>query len=129
MKDAFRSNFLVQWHPESLLAGTVSASKPRVYIIDFELAVQFPAECPSGERLCTGVPCGGSMTDPTAYCRPRIPEMLAEDIPYDPFKLDVWQIGSDFSSAFDVSRVDDAFPFFSQFYRLVLLFIVCYPGS
>ena len=69
------------------------------------------------------------MTDPTAYCRPRIPEMLAEDIPYDPFKLDVWQIGSDFSSAFDVSRVDDAFPFFSQFYRLVLLFIVCYPGS
>jgi hypothetical protein len=43
------------------------------------------------------------MTDRTEYCRPRIPEMLA-DIPYDPFKLNVWQLGSDFHSAFDVSR-------------------------
>jgi hypothetical protein len=103
LKDAFRSNFLVQWHPESYLAGTVSATKPRVYLIDFEVAVQFPAECPSPERLCTGVPCGGSMMDPKEYRRPRIPEMLS-DIPYDPFKLDVWQIGSDFLSAFDVSR-------------------------
>jgi hypothetical protein len=83
--------------------GTISPSKPRVYLIDFEVAVQFPAECPSHERLCTGIPCGGSMTDPTAYCRPRIPEMLS-DIPYDPFKLDVWQLGTDFKSAFDVSR-------------------------
>ena len=62
------------------------------------------------------------MTDPTAYCRPRIPEMLA-DIPYDPFKLDVWQIGSDFSSAFDVSRFDDAFPFFAQFHGELSLFL------
>ena len=41
-------------------------------------------------------------TDPMLYCRPRIPEMLT-DIPYDPFKLDVWQLGSDLLSAFDVS--------------------------
>ena len=50
-----------------------------------------------------GLLMGGSMTDPAAYRRPRIPEMLA-DIPYDPFKLDVWQLASDFNSAFDVSR-------------------------
>jgi hypothetical protein len=102
LKDAFRSNFLVQWHPESILVDIVSRSKPRVYIIDFEVAVQFPTECSSHERLCTWIPCGGSMTDPTQYCRPCIPEMPA-DIPYDPFKLDVWQLGSHFHTAFDVS--------------------------
>ena len=46
-----------------------------------------------------------------AYCRPRIPEMLS-DVPYHPVKLDVWQPGSDFQSAFDVSRMILSFPHF-----------------
>ena len=61
------------------------------------------------------------MTDPTAYCRPRIPEMLA-DIPYDPFKLDVWQLGSDFNSAFDVSRLILSFTHFHR--DFVLQFVI-----
>ena len=54
------------------------------------------------------------MTDPTKYRRPRIPEMLS-DIPYDPFKLDVWQIGSDFYSTFNVSRLFSSFIPFTLF--------------
>ena len=48
--------------------------------------------------------------------------MLA-DIPYDPFKLDVWQISSDFYSAFDVSRL--MMPSFVHFHRdFALQFVI-----
>ncbi|THU93681.1 hypothetical protein K435DRAFT_967183, partial [Dendrothele bispora CBS 962.96] len=57
-RDAFLDNFLVQWQPESLLMQRVSHSHPRVYLTDFELAIQFPegAEC-----ICYGRPSGGSI--------------------------------------------------------------------
>ncbi|THU81744.1 hypothetical protein K435DRAFT_823370 [Dendrothele bispora CBS 962.96] len=57
-RDAFLDNFLVQWQPESLLMQRVSHSHPRVYLTDFELAIQFPegAEC-----ICYGLPSGGSI--------------------------------------------------------------------
>ena len=70
----------------------VSISRPRVYLIDFETAVQFPAECPSIERGSVGLP----LADAEKYARPHAPE-FASGKPYCPFKLDVWQLGSSFS--------------------------------
>ena len=95
-QDAFRDNFVVQWHPESLRTMKVSFTRPRVYLIDFEVAVQFPIECPETERLSIGLPLGGSFTDPEQYARPHAPE-CASGIHYSPFKLDVWQLGISFS--------------------------------
>ena len=101
-QDAFRDNFVVQWHPESLRTMKVSFTRPRIYLIDFEVAVQFPMECPETERLSIGLPLGGSFTDPEQYARPHAPE-CASGIPYSPFKLDVWQLGISFSD-FKVRR-------------------------
>jgi hypothetical protein len=92
LQDAFYDNFVVQWHPESLRMMKVSISRPRVYIIDFETAVQFPTGCPSIERVSVGYP----VTEKDTYSRPCAPE-LASGQAYCPFKLDVWQLGISFS--------------------------------
>ena len=70
----------------------VSISRPRVYLIDFETAVQFPADCPSIERVSVGLPVAGAED----YARPHAPEFASGEA-YCPFKLDVWQLGSSFS--------------------------------
>ena len=69
-------------------------SPPRVYLNDFELAINFPREVEAKDRKCVGVPMGGSLPDRNA--RPMPPEVLSGE-PYDPFKLDVWQLGTTFS--------------------------------
>jgi hypothetical protein len=74
----------------------ISFTRPRVYLIDFEVAIQFPAECPETERVSMGLPLGGSFTDPEKYGRPHAPECTS-GIAYSPFKLDVWQLGISFS--------------------------------
>ena len=74
----------------------ISFTRPRVYLIDFEVAIQFPAECPETERVSMGPPLGGSFTEPEQYARPHAPE-FASGIAYSPFKLDVWQLGISFS--------------------------------
>lgn len=94
-RDAFKSNFVVQFFPESLKAGTVPVYKPRVYLIDFEAAIRFPEGCPPCERVCTGLPLAGSLLEAELYTRKMIPEMQNNE-PYDPFKLDVWQLGQSF---------------------------------
>ncbi|KAL1745779.1 kinase-like domain-containing protein [Schizophyllum fasciatum] len=99
-RDAFKENFVVEYFPESLRTGVVPVHKPRVYLIDFETAVQFPEDCPPAERVCTGIPFPEYVVDPKRYKRPTIPEMRNGE-PYDPFKLDVWQLGNslvDFNS-------------------------------
>ena len=68
----------------------VSISRPRVYLIDFETAVQFSPECTSIERVSLGLPVAEK------YARPHAPE-FASGKAYCPFKLDVWQLGSSFS--------------------------------
>ena len=68
----------------------VSISRPRVYLIDFETAVQFPAGCPLTERVSVGCPVAEK------YARPHAPE-FASGKAYCPFKLDVWQLGRSFS--------------------------------
>lgn len=85
----------MDWHPESLLSKEVSVSRPRVHIIDFEFAVEFPADCPIADRVCTGVPCTRWYKSET-YSRPCPPE-LRKMVPYCPFKLDVWQLGWSFT--------------------------------
>ena len=95
-QDAFRDNFVIQWYPESLHAMKTSFTRPRVYLIDFEIAIQFPAECPEIERVSIGLPLGGSFTVPEKYARPHAPE-FASGKAYCPFKLDVWQLGISFS--------------------------------
>ena len=89
-QDAFHDNFVIQWHPESLRTMNVSISRLRVYLIDFETAVQFPAGCSSIERVSVGYPVTGN------YARPCAPELSSGEA-YCPFKLDVWQLGSCFS--------------------------------
>ncbi|KAJ3797219.1 hypothetical protein GGU11DRAFT_662088, partial [Lentinula aff. detonsa] len=43
-RDTFGDNFVIQWHPESLRAGQIPFLRPRVQLIDFEMAVQFPPD-------------------------------------------------------------------------------------
>ena len=71
-------------------------SRPRVYLIDFEVAVDFPEDCPIDQRVCLGIPNDGSLTNPEKYARQRPPE-VESGMPYDPFKLDVWQLGASFA--------------------------------
>jgi hypothetical protein len=94
LQDAFHDNFVAQWHPESLRTMKVSISRPRVYLIDFENAVQFPAECPSIDRVSVGLPVPDALAE--KYARPHAPE-FASGKAYCPFKLDVWQLGNSFS--------------------------------
>ena len=70
----------------------VSVSRPRVYLIDFETAVQFPAGCSSIERVSVGYPV--QVTE--SYARPCAPELCSGET-YCPFKLDIWQLGFSFS--------------------------------
>jgi hypothetical protein len=79
-------NFLIQWHPESMLTMEIAPSRPRVYLIDFEVAIEFPPERPVDECLITGYPLGGSFTDITRYTRAHAPECASGE-PYSPFKL------------------------------------------
>ncbi|PPQ81146.1 hypothetical protein CVT25_015198, partial [Psilocybe cyanescens] len=96
-RDAFRDNFVIQWHPESLATMSISPSRPRVYLIDFEVAIQFPPECPLDQCVTTGYPLGGSFTDFETYSRPHAPE-FASGKAYSPFSLDVWQLGKSFEN-------------------------------
>ncbi|KAF8159413.1 kinase-like domain-containing protein [Crassisporium funariophilum] len=91
-RDASRDNFLVQWQPESLQNMKISPSRPRVYLIDFEVAIQFPPELPTDQCTTMGFPLGGSFTDLETYARPHAPEFTSGKA-YSPFKLDVWQLG------------------------------------
>ena len=69
----------------------VSISRPRVYLIDFEFAIEFSPESLAEERVCVGYPTSESALA-ELYKRP-IPEEVFLGIPYDPFKLDMWQLG------------------------------------
>lgn len=86
-QDLFLDNFLVEWHPESLLSRTII--RPRVYIIDFETAVAFPDNSDPTERLVVGLPFPPELP----YERPLPPELILVD-PYCPFRLDIWQLGT-----------------------------------
>jgi hypothetical protein len=84
----FLDNFLLDWHPESIHSR--KQTRPRVYIIDFEMAVDFPSDSDSANRLVSGFPC----PKVEKYMRPQAPELMENSL-YCPFKLDIWQFGTD----------------------------------
>jgi len=74
----------------------ISPSRPRVYLVDFEVAKEFPPEYPADDCVLNGYPLGGSFTCLEMYSRPHAPEFTSGK-PYSPFKLDVWQLGTSLS--------------------------------
>ncbi|KAA1478285.1 hypothetical protein DENSPDRAFT_921528 [Dentipellis sp. KUC8613] len=100
-RDAFSDNFLVQWQPESLYAMKVPVVRPKVYLIDFEAAIAFEEDSLPSDRTCTGLP----MAKPGVYARPTLPEMQSGQ-PYDPFKLDVWQLAVSLTFQTGIEAVD-----------------------
>ena len=94
-KDLCKSNYVVQWHPESLSTMRVPLSRSRVFLTGFKMAHEFPPDMPSEKRMLTGPPIDD-------YQRP-IPPEIACGKPYDPFKADVWQLAESFSD-FKVRR-------------------------
>ncbi|KAH9920661.1 kinase-like domain-containing protein [Fomitopsis serialis] len=88
-RDLCKANYLIQWHPESLVAMRVPLSRPRALLTDFETAHEFPSDLPPQQRVLSGLPLVG-------YQRPVPPEMTCGK-PYDPFKADIWQLAESFS--------------------------------
>jgi len=86
---------MIEWCPESMKEGR-AVTQPRVYLIDFECAVEFPEDSLESERLCVGVPFPKEM-----YIR-KLPEEVKDGVPYDPFRLDMWQLGFDLKTYFPV---------------------------
>ena len=72
---------------------SIPSRRPRVWLIDFETAIEFADTCPPEDRVSMGPPIGGSISEPDEYKRACPPEVLTGK-PYDPFKLDVWQFGN-----------------------------------
>lgn len=77
----------------------------RYYYIDFELAVRFEPDMPPESRRVTGIPIlRRGHYQPEDYGRPIAPEILDERHGgvHDPFKADVYQLGTMFMNGFKV---------------------------
>ena len=77
----------------------VPICRPRVLLVDLEMAYEFTSETPEEGRLLTGPP-------RETYLRETAPEVALG--PYEPFKADVWQLADSFSDF----RVGTAFAYF-----------------
>lgn len=86
-RDLFLTNFVMEWYPQGDKSRIYT--RPRVYIIDFETAIQFSDD--DKERVTDAFP----VSDRTLYCRPLAPELRIPGTMYCPFRLDVWQISTD----------------------------------
>ncbi|KAI9069070.1 hypothetical protein FKP32DRAFT_91347 [Trametes sanguinea] len=95
-RDAFKDNFLIQWHPESLLAGHTPHSVPRVYLTDFEVAMKFPEDATYEECVASGIPMDGSFPDDTTHYKRPVPPEVESGETYNAMKLDVWQLAKSF---------------------------------
>lgn len=76
----------------------VICTRPRVYLIDFETAVVFSDDVSLSDRFSDSLPFPG-----TSYGRPMAPEFHNLPLRYNPFLLDIWQIGLEMSEALSVS--------------------------
>lgn len=64
----------------------------RYYLNDFEIGLSFDETSDPSSRTIMGFPhtvSGGG----GSYGRAPAPEMLKQDVPHCPFRLDVWQVG------------------------------------
>ncbi|KAF9467634.1 hypothetical protein BDZ94DRAFT_1280257 [Collybia nuda] len=95
--DAFCDNFAIQWQPESLKKMKNSPCRPRVYLTNFEYAVEFSPDWPARHRILRGPPQKNSFRNDKPYTRPAPTEVTSLRL-YNPFKLDVWQVGNAFSN-------------------------------
>lgn len=78
---------MIEYYPASLKRYT--ATRPRVFLIDFESAVEFPEDCPPENRRA-------SQHFFPDFGRPLAPELAQNQengASYDPFPLDIWQLG------------------------------------
>lgn len=105
LQDTFKDNFLVQWHPETMQTNFFPVTRPRVYLHDFETAIRFPPDLAAEDCVCVGVPIDPSLAD--RYRCPAPPEVHTGK-PYDPYKLDVWQLSTSFADF----KVHTPFAFF-----------------
>ncbi|KAJ3507622.1 hypothetical protein NLJ89_g6197 [Agrocybe chaxingu] len=96
-RDLFLDNFIVDWFPESMIARK-SVVRPRVYLIDFETAIDMS----DPEQLCRGLPFPDDK-----YFRPRAPELSTPEEPYCPFSLDIWQFGTSVLKHFPSSGIPE----------------------
>jgi len=71
--------------------------RPRVYLIDFETAVEFSPETLPANRLSSELPVPAH-----EYRRKRPDELIHEPLLYCPFRLDIWQFGYDLVNGFSV---------------------------
>ncbi|KAF8894268.1 hypothetical protein CPB85DRAFT_1377774 [Mucidula mucida] len=85
-RDAFVHNFLLQWLPESLIHGRPSVTRPRVYMIDLECALELGPDCEEADYMVFSPP-----IKDRPYTMPTPPE--ATDIMYNSLKGDMWQFG------------------------------------
>ena len=60
-------------------------------------------ECTPNNQVCTGLPIGTGFT-PENYARRHAPE-FASGSPYNPFKLDIWQLGTSVTTQFQVGMI------------------------
>jgi len=71
--------------------------RPRVYMIDFETAVEFAPNASPENRLCNDLPLPDDQ-----YRRQRPDELTLDTLLYCPFRLDIWQFGYDLVNYFAV---------------------------
>ena len=89
LQDTFHDNFVVQWHPESLRTMKISISWPRVYLIDWNRS-PVSSRMPIKWARFSGLPCYRKVFPPRCT-------WVSFWKAYNPFKLDVWQMGNSFS--------------------------------
>ena len=87
---------MLEWCPQPMLGQ--NWTRPRVYLIDFEVAIHFLDGISPFQRLTSGLPLPGD-----DYSRQRPPELLTSDM-YCPFRLDMWQFGFQLVQMFSVSQ-------------------------
>ena len=78
-------------------------SKPKYYIIDFDGSVWFPADMPAELRTATG----------KHGADDEVPEM-SQSVPYDPFKVDIFQFGNVIKKEFLEARLPSLQPLTSM---------------
>ncbi|KAE9401103.1 hypothetical protein BT96DRAFT_856830 [Gymnopus androsaceus JB14] len=102
-RDLFLSNFLSSRRDGFWIPGqNQDFLRPRYYIIDFEWAIRFLPDSDPATRTVVGPPIPWD-----TYRRPAPPEMQSE-LPYCPFKADVWQVGKSLIKC--VEHIEDIVP-------------------
>ncbi|KIM39637.1 hypothetical protein M413DRAFT_194420 [Hebeloma cylindrosporum] len=102
-RDLFFGNFVIDLDPGSMEGRCWM--RPRIYMIDFETAVEFPPDTPLENRFCNDFPIPAHAAH--LYRRPKPDELTHEPLLYCPFRLDIWQFGYDLVKYFSTTAVPE----------------------